>query len=247
MILISPAKRLTDAINSSSLAITEPVFKTEAGILANELAQKSKAELGSMMKVSESIAELNATRFKNWNANSDSEKRAIFQFEGDVFKHLGVKDFSEEEILYLNNNLRILSGIYGLLKPSDNMNPYRLEMGTRDNFNGAASLYEFWGDKIAKKLMEELGESLLFNLASEEYFSSVSKFLNKDKVLNFKFLSVNNGKEKVVGVVAKRARGEMAKYLIQNRIKTTEGIEKFSAMGFKFKEFKNNCYNFVSS
>ena len=247
MILISPAKRLTDRTSTSLLASTEPVFKKEAGILASQLAKMSTVELGSMMKVSESIAELNAARFKKWNESSASEKRAIFQFEGDVFKHLGAKDFNEDEIVYLNDNLRILSGIYGLLKPSDEMKPYRLEMGTKNNFNGAASLYEFWGDKIAKKLMEELGESVLFNLASEEYFSSVSKFLNKDKIINFKFLSISNGKERVVGVIAKRARGEMAKYLIQNQVKTTQGIEKFSSIGFRFKEFSNNCYTFISS
>ena len=95
--------------------------------------------------------------------------------------------------------------------------------------------------------MEELGNSVLFNLASEEYFSSVSKFLNKDKIINFKFLSISNGKERVVGVIAKRARGEMAKYLIQNQVKTTQGIEKFSSIGFRFKEFSNNCYTFISS
>ena len=127
------------------------------------------------------------------------------------------------------------------------MSPYRLEMGTRHGFSGSASLYEFWGDKIAKELSEELGNAYLFNLASEEYFSSVNKFLNAEKIINFRFLTVTCGKEKVVGVIAKRARGSMAKYLIQNKISTNKGIEKFSAMGFQFKEFKNNCYTFISS
>ena len=247
MIVISPAKRLANNISDSSLEATVPVFKKEADLLARELAKLSTEELSSMMKVSENIAELNAIRYRNWNKRNAEEKRAIFQFEGDVFKHLGAKDLNESQIQYMNDNLRILSGIYGLLKPSDEMNPYRLEMGTRHDFNGSASLYEFWGDKIAKELSEELGNSYLFNLASEEYFSSVSKFLNAEKIINFRFLTVNNGKEKVVGVIAKRARGEMAKYLIKNKISTNQGIEKFTAMGFKFKEFKNNCFTFISS
>tara|TARA_B100000965_G_C19170215_1_gene574220 strand:- start:170 stop:613 length:444 start_codon:yes stop_codon:yes gene_type:complete len=147
----------------------------------------------------------------------------------------------------MNNNLRILSGLYGLLKPSDEMNPYRLEMGTRHNFSGSVSLYEFWGNKIAKELSDELGDAYLFNLASEEYFSSVSRFLNSEKIINFRFLTLSDGKAKVVGVIAKRARGEMAKYLIQNKVASNEGIEKFSALGFEFKEFKDNCYTFISS
>ena len=247
MIVISPAKRLAANKSDSLLEATTPVFKKEADHLAEQLAKLSTAELSSMMKVSESIAELNANRYRNWNKNDAVEKRAIFQFEGDVFKHLGAKDLNEDQIQYMNNNLRILSGIYGLLKPSDEMNPYRLEMGTRHNFSGSVSLYEFWGNKIAKELSDELGDAYLFNLASEEYFSSVSKFLNSEKIINFRFLTLSDGKAKVVGVIAKRARGEMAKYLIQNKVASNEGIEKFSALGFEFKEFKDNCYTFVSS
>jgi len=247
MIVISPAKRLAANKSDSLLEATIPVFKKEADQLAEQLAKLSTEELSSMMKVSESIAELNANRFRNWNKNDAVEKRAIFQFEGDVFKHLGAKDLNEDQIQYMNNNLRILSGIYGLLKPSDEMNPYRLEMGTRHNFSGSVSLYEFWGNKIAKELSDELGDAYLYNLASEEYFSSVSKFLNSEKIINFRFLTLSDGKAKVVGVIAKRARGEMAKYLIQNKVARNEGIEKFSALGFEFKEFKDNCYTFISS
>lgn len=247
MIVISPAKRLAANKSDSLLEATIPVFKKEADQLAEQLAKLSTEELSSMMKVSESIAELNANRFRNWNKNDAVEKRAIFQFEGDVFKHLGAKDLNEDQIQYMNNNLRILSGIYGLLKPSDEMNPYRLEMGTRHNFSGSVSLYEFWGNKIAKELSDELGDAYLYNLASEEYFSSVGKFLNSEKIINFRFLTLSDGKAKVVGVIAKRARGEMAKYLIQNKVASNEGIEKFSALGFEFKEFKDNCYTFISS
>ena len=247
MIVISPAKRLSENINDNTLASTTPYFKKEADSLAKELALLSSKQLSSLMNVSDGIAELNSKRYKNWNKNIGSEKRAIFQFEGDVFKHLNVKKFNEAQTDYMNKNLRILSGIYGLLRPSDEMSPYRLEMGTKHNFNGSKNLYEFWGDKIAKKINNELGGSLLFNLASEEYFSAISKYVDTEKTINFKFLSLSGGKEKVVGVIAKRARGEMARFLIDNQIETTDGIEKFSCMGFKFKEYKNNCFTFVSS
>ena len=247
MIVISPAKRLAENINDNTLASTIPYFKKEADSLAKELALLSSKQLSSLMNVSDGIAELNSKRYKNWNKNMGSEKRAIFQFEGDVFKHLNAAKFNETQTDYMNKNLRILSGIYGLLRPSDEMSPYRLEMGTKHNFNGSKNLYEFWGDKIAKKINNELGSSLLFNLASEEYFSAISRYVDAEKTINFKFLSLSGGKEKVVGVIAKRARGEMARFLIDNQIESTDGIEKFSCMGFKFKELNNNCFTFVSS
>ena len=127
------------------------------------------------------------------------------------------------------------------------MNPYRLEMGTRHQFGNDHSLYEFWGAKIASALNEDIGDGLLFNLASEEYFSSVKKYLDNDKVINFRFLSNVAGKERVVGVIAKRARGAMARFLITNRVKDTESISNFSELGFKFKDFEKNCFTFVSS
>ena len=247
MIVISPAKRLAERVSENSLELTTPYFKKEADQLAKELALMSSQELGSMMHVSEEIAQLNSARYKNWNKDTGSENRAIFQFEGDVFKHLNVEQFNDQQINYMNENLRILSGIYGLLRPSDEMSPYRLEMGTKHSFNGSKNLYEFWGDKIAKKINEELESSLLFNLASEEYFSSISKYVDAKNTVNFRFLSKSGGKERVVGVIAKRARGEMARFLIENEIQTTKGIEKFSSMGFKFKDFSNNCFTFVSS
>ena len=247
MIVISPAKRLADNVNDNALEATTPYFKKEADLLAKGLALMSSKQLSSLMNVSDGIAELNSKRYKSWNKNMGSEKRAIFQFEGDVFKHLNAAEFNEVQIDYMNKNLRILSGIYGLLRPSDEMSPYRLEMGTKYNFNGSKNLYEFWGDKIANKINDELGGSLLFNLASEEYFSSISKYVDADKTVNFKFLSVSGGKEKVVGVIAKRARGEMARFLIDNQIESKDGIEKFSCMGFKFKGLNNNCFTFINS
>ena len=247
MIVISPAKRLINKKANSSLSVTEPIFKSEANKLASELSKLNSNQLGELMGVSEAIAELNVERYKNWGKAQSSETRAIFQFEGDVFKNLNAREFTADEENYMNGNLRILSGIYGLLKPSDAMSPYRLEMGTKHQFGNDSSLYEFWGAKIAEALKVEIADGLLFNLASEEYFSSIKKYLDNGKVINFKFLSNVAGKERVVGVIAKRARGAMARFLITNRIKDPKSIHNFSELGFKFKDFKKNCFTFVSS
>ena len=247
MIVISPAKRLSSKACDIILNATSPVFDKEAKLLATNLAQLSKTDLINLMNVSESIAELNADRFKNWGVNGLEEKRAIFQFEGDVFKHLDARNFEKDEINYMNQHLRILSGIYGVLRPSDEMNPYRLEMGTQYKIGNSNNLYEFWGDKIANQIKLEANEEIVFNLDSEEYFSSIKKFIDPSKVINFRFLSISGSKERVVGVIAKRARGEMAKFLIKNRIQSTDQIHEFSSMGFKFRSFENNTFTFAVS
>ena len=247
MIIISPAKRLSNKACDIILNATTPVFEKEANLLAGELAELNTTDLTKLMGVSDNIAELNVGRFKSWGNSEIEEKRAIFQFEGDVFKHLDARNLNSNDVDYMNQKLRILSGIYGLLRPSDKMNPYRLEMGTQYNFGDTKNLYDFWGDKIANQIKLETKSNILFNLASEEYFSSIKKYTEPLKVINFKFLSVSGEKQRVIGVIAKRARGEMARFLIQNRIEDTKGIENFSSMGFKFKDFENNTFTFVAS
>ena len=247
MIVISPAKRLSENINDNTLASTTPYFKKEADSLAKELALLSSKQLSSLMNVSDGIAELNSKRYKNWNKPNQQEKRAIFLFEGDVFKNLNAKGMSEEDLNYMNKKLRILSGIYGILKPSDEINPYRLEMGTNFSVSSAGNLYEFWGDKVANCINSDFPSENIFNLASEEYFSVVKKHVDPKKVIEFKFLSMSGGKEKVIGVIAKRARGEMARFLIQNRIDNLEDIKRFEGLGFKLKNFEDNTFFFSNS
>ena len=245
MIVISPAKRLDSTISKVVLKPTKPVFDQEARFLADQLSKLNADGLSSLMKISNNIAELNVQRFKNWGSSSLSEKRAIFQFKGDVFKHLNTEDLSQDDVNYMNSKLRILSGMYGILKPSDQMNPYRLEMGTRHSFGDSKNLYEFWGDKIANQIKLDLRKEILFNLASEEYFSSIKEYIAPSQVIQFKFLSVSAGQERVIGVIAKRARGEMVRFLIKNRIENENGIEEFSSMGFKFKKFDQNRFTFL--
>jgi cytoplasmic iron level regulating protein YaaA (DUF328/UPF0246 family) len=232
MILISPAKRLQTESFDSSLNSTKPLFAKEADLIASELTKLDISGLKSLMKVSDDIAKINADRYKNWNKPNQQEKRAIFLFEGDVFKNLNAKGMSAEDLNYMNKKLRILSGIYGILKPSDEINPYRLEMGTNFSVNSINS---------------DFPRENIFNLASEEYFSVVKKNVDPKKVIEFKFLSMSGGKEKVIGVIAKRARGEMARFLIQNRIDKLEDIKEFEGLGFKLKNFEDNTFFFLNS
>ena len=247
MILISPAKRLQTELFNSSLDSTKPLFTKEADLIASELSKLDVLGLKSLMNVSDDIAEINVERYKNWNKSQQQEKRAIFLFEGDVFKNLNAKGMSEKDLNYMSEKLRILSGIYGILRPSDEINPYRLEMGTNFSVNSASNLYEFWGDKVANSVKSDFPSENIFNLASEEYFSVVKKYLDPKKVIEFKFLSMSGGKERVIGVIAKRARGEMAKFLIQNRIDNLEDIKKFEGLGFKLRNFEDNTFFFSNS
>tara|TARA_B100000963_G_scaffold192044_1_gene167130 strand:+ start:6584 stop:7330 length:747 start_codon:yes stop_codon:yes gene_type:complete len=245
MILISPAKRLSERAVERKLALTEPSFKSDADKLAKSLSKLSIKEVQNLMNVSEDIATLNHKRYNNWNLSNHSEKRAIFQFEGDVFKNLDVQSLNDDDLEYMNDNLRILSGIYGYLKPSDNMNPYRLEMGTKSLPDKISTLYEFWGDRVAKEVIKESGSKLIFNLASDEYFNVVKNYLINERVINFKFYTEKNNIRKVIGVIAKRVRGEMARFLILNRVKTLEPIKEFNSMGFNFEELVGNELVFV--
>ncbi len=245
MILISPAKRLSEQTVNRNLALTEPAFKGDADKLAKSLSKLSPKDIQSLMNVSEEIARLNHERYNNWNASTQKERRAIFQFEGDVFKNLDVQSLDDNDLEYMNENLRILSGIYGFLKPSDSMNPYRLEMGTKSLPENISSLYDFWGDKVANRIKTDAGDDLIFNLASDEYFSVVKNYLDSTKVVDFKFYTEKNGSRKIIGVIAKRVRGEMARFLISQRIKTLDPIKKFNAMGFNFLELTGNEFVFV--
>ena len=245
MILISPAKKLNNQLVENKLSRTKPVFLDEANLIASELSKLTSNNLSELMNVSAEIGQINEQRYANWGQSRDSEKRAIFQFEGDVYKYLNPLNMDDDDLQYMNTRLRILSGIYGLLKPSDEMNPYRLEMGTKFQINGSKNLYQFWGDKIAKQLKSEFAGTYIFNLASDEYFLSVKQHLDMEKVLNFRFLTNKNGALKVISFTAKKARGEMTRFLIKNRIEGIDGVEKFTALGFRFSRFADNQFEFI--
>lgn len=194
-----------------------------------------------MMTVSENIANLNVDRYKNFNTpfTTKNAKQAIFAFKGDVYGGLELSSFNEDDYNYAQDHLRILSGLYGCLRPMDLIQPYRLEMKTKLKNERGDNLYQFWDDRITKSLNKELKkqeEAVLVNLASNEYFKSVKPKLLEGRLLNINFKETKDGKTRVVAIFAKRARGMMADYIIRNRIERPEDLKRFRLGGYKFNK-----------
>ncbi|WP_456423229.1 peroxide stress protein YaaA [Lutibacter sp.] len=230
-IVISPAKSLDFETKASTIKFTQGVFLNEAEKLNKVLKKKSPKELSELMKISLKLGELNWERNQNWQLpfSLENAKQAIFAFKGDVYKGLDAYSLLPEQIEQLQNKLRILTGQYGLLKPLDLMQPYRLEMGTNLRVGTTENLYQFWGDKITKELNNELGDDELFiNLASNEYFKSISTKLLKVPVVTPIFKDYKNGKLKIISFFAKKARGLMVRYIIDNNIDSIEDLKSFN-------------------
>ncbi|MCM8535645.1 MAG: peroxide stress protein YaaA [Lentisphaeraceae bacterium] len=243
LIVISPAKTLDFETKVPVDKTSDFVFESEAQRLVDILSEKSDEDLQALMKLSPKLAKLNEERFKDWSMPfTDSKSRAsVFAFKGDVYQGLAAYDLTDKEIDYAQNHLRILSGLYGVLKPLDKMLPYRLEMGTRlENENGT-NLYKYWGSKISEKLNEDFSSNdFLVNLASNEYFKAVSLKDLKAKVVTPQFLDEKNGKYKVISFYAKKARGLMARWIIQNKVEKMENLEDFDLEGYSFDDEKSS-------
>jgi len=236
-ILISPAKTLdmgtAIALPKSSLS----PFLKDSALLIKELKKLQSTEIQSLMKVSANIADLNAARFHEWKTpfNEENAKAALFAFKGDVYTGLDANSLSIDEIAFAQENLSILSGLYGLLRPLDLMQAYRLEMGTRFANKKGKNLYEFWGDKITKEINSKESECLI-NLASNEYFKAVNKKVLKAEIITPVFKDEKNGVYKMIGFYAKKARGMMCRYIIQNSIEKAEKIKNFNLGGYAYCE-----------
>jgi len=236
-ILISPAKTLdmdtAIALPKSSLS----PFLKDSALLIKELKKLQSTEIQSLMKVSANIADLNAARFHEWKTpfNEENAKAALFAFKGDVYTSLDANSLSVDEIAFAQENLSILSGLYGLLRPLDLMQAYRLEMGTRFANKKGKNLYEFWGDKITKEINSKESECLI-NLASNEYFKAVNKKVLKAEIITPVFKDEKNGVYKMIGFYAKKARGMMCRYIIQNSIEKAEKIKNFNLGGYAYCE-----------
>ena len=195
------------------------------------------------MNVSDKIAELNYNRFKTWEdpSNSKTSKQAIYAFKGDVYSGLDAESIDEDKFDYLQNSLRIISGYYGLLRPFDQILPYRLEMGTKlENENGN-NLYKFWGDKITDVLNEDLDTNdIIVNLASDEYFKSINKDKIKSKIITPVFKEFKNGLYKVIAIYAKKARGLMSRFLIERKSTSIDDIKLFNINGYSFDSNLSN-------
>lgn len=237
--VISPAKSLNFKTALPTSTFTEPCFLKEAVELNASLREASVPSLMKMMHISEKLAQLNWQRNQDFKSiyHSDNARQAVYTFDGDVYTGLDVFTLPEALIGQMQKRLRILSGLYGLLKPLDLIQPYRLEMGTKYAFGTHKNLYDFWKEKITRALNEELGdEDILVNLASNEYFSAIEPKGIKSKVIAPQFKDFKNGKLKVISFFAKRARGAMVRYLLEHEVHTPEGILGFNHSGYAYSE-----------
>ncbi len=240
LVVISPAKSL-NLQKQDTDDFTIPAYRSEAYKLVKSLREKNKEDLVKLMNVSEKIATENVKRFKSFKLRHDEKnsKRAIDMFMGDVYRGLDVQSFSDEDYEFAQKHLRILSGLYGVLRPLDLIQPYRLEMGSRLKVGTHGNLYQFWDGKITKiinKTLKESGNEYLVNLASDEYFKSIQKNKIKAKVLTIGFKEYHNGTLKFLSFNAKVARGKMARYIIKNNIESVEEIKGFDVDRYYFSE-----------
>ena len=240
LIVISPAKTLkTDfpAIENSTL----PALLSNSKKLATILKQYKPSQLSQLMGISAKLSQLNYERFQQWKTpyNNKESINSIFAFRGEVFNGINIDDFSEKDLAYTQDHLRIISGLYGILRPMDAILPYRLEMGTKIKIGNYTNLYQFWGNQITNTINKQLlntNKSLLVNLASNEYFKSIDAKSIKANIITPVFKENKNGNFKVVSIYAKKARGLMCRYILKNRITQSNDIKHFDAEGYYFNE-----------
>ena len=252
VILISPAKTLDFKTKNSVKQYTTPFFAKEANELADSLKKLTIEEIINLMGISYDLANTNYQRFQFWEKqpNRKIQKEALFAFKGEVYRGIDIESWQEEKKYNSQRYLRILSGIYGLLRPFDIINPYRLEMGTMFSTNGKKDLYEFWGHKITTRLndeVKELGAKYIINLASKEYFKAVKTKNLIVPVIEPVFKNEKNGKYKTIAVYAKKARGLMTRYIIDNNLKNVEELKLFNADGYAYSHemSKSNQWVFI--
>ncbi|MCF6182438.1 peroxide stress protein YaaA [Lutibacter sp.] len=236
-IVISPAKSLDFKTPAPTKKFTNGIFLNEAEKLNAVLKNKSPKKLGELMHISPKLSELNWQRNQNWQLpfTLKNAKQAIFAFKGDVYIGLDAYTIQENKINELQQKLRILSGQYGILKPLDLMQPYRLEMGTKLKIGAKDNLYQFWDESITRTLNEELADNELFvNLASKEYFKVIKPKSLKVPVITPVFKDYKNGKLKIISFFAKKARGLMVRYILDNSIETIERLKGFNLEGYAF-------------
>jgi len=239
IIVLSPSKGQDFSGPPLTKKYSKPRDLKESEILAKELKKLSVVDIASLMSVSEKIAKLNVDRFKRFTTpfTPNNAKQAIFAFKGDVYSGIDLNRFTGDDFGFAQNHLRILSGLYGYLRPLDLIQPYRLEMKTRLANPRGDNLYQFWGNRITENLNRGLKKQqvpVLVNLASKEYFKSVKPALLEGKLLDINFKETKAGKTRIVAIFAKRARGMMADYIIRNRIENPEDIRMFKLGGYKF-------------
>lgn len=239
LITLSPSKGQDFDSPSLSKIHSKPESLKDSELLIKELRKFKRHDIQQLMDVSENIAQLNVERYRSFKMpfTMRNAKQAIFAFKGDVYSGIDIDKYKETDLTYAQDHLRILSGLYGCLRPLDLIQPYRLEMKTRLANSRGDNLYQFWGDSITETLNQQLGKQkqpVLVNLASNEYFKSVKPKKLKGRLLTINFKETKDGKTRVVAIFAKRARGMMADYILRNRIENPEDIKKFNQSGYRF-------------
>jgi cytoplasmic iron level regulating protein YaaA (DUF328/UPF0246 family) len=241
LILISPAKTLDYQSELATTRFTQPELLDHLQQLIKVARQLTALQIKALMGISDKLADLNATRFHDWQPDftPQNARQAILAFKGDVYTGLQAETFTDADFDFAQQHLRMLSGLYGVLRPLDLMQPYRLEMGIRlENAHGK-DLYQFWGDVITHKLNDAIaaqGDDIVVNLASDEYFKSVKPKSLNAQIIKPVFLDEKNGKFKVISFYAKKARGLMSRYIIENRLTKPEQLTGFNTEGYFFDE-----------
>ena len=239
--IISPAKT-QDFTNQGFIdEYSEPAFLKESEKLIKELRKKSAPKISKLMDVSSNIAELNYERYQNFKTpfTPENSKQALLAFKGDVYTDIDVENFSKKEFNFAQDHLRILSGLYGILKPLDLIQPYRLEMKIKLRNSRGKNLYEFWGNRITDKInvdLEKTKNSYLINLASNEYFKAIDTKKIKAEIITPVFKDNKNGEYKILAFYAKRARGMMANFIIKNKLQSVEKLKTFQEAGYEYSE-----------
>lgn len=249
LMVISPAKTLDYESPLATRTYTRPDFLDDACILVDQLKELEPHQISNLMGISDKLAQLNAERFRSWHIpfTPDNARQAILAFKGDVYTGLDAATFQEEDFAFAQRHLRILSGLYGILRPLDLMQPYRLEMGTRLENARGRDLYAFWGNRLSDEINRLLAQDdgVLVNLASNEYFRSVRTSRLEGRLITPRFLDWKNGQYKMISFYAKKARGLMCRYAILNRITQAEDLKGFNLEGYYFSEEQSDRDNWV--
>ena len=249
LMVISPAKTLDYDSPLATEQYSQPDFLDDACELVDQLKTLEPHQISNLMSISDKLGQLNAERFQQWKTpfTPDNARQAILAFKGDVYTGLNAENFSEQEFEFAQKHLRMLSGLYGVLKPLDLMQPYRLEMGTRFENTRGKDLYAFWGDRITEELNRLLAadDGVLVNLASNEYFKSVRKKELNGRLVTPQFKDWKNGQYKMISFYAKKARGLMCRYAIENGITQADDLKGFNLEGYYFCEEQSDQNNWL--
>lgn len=250
LVLLSPAKSLDYETPPQTEKFSTPEFLDDAKVLIDELREYSIDELRNLMDISENLATLNRERYHDFSTpfSTKNAKQAILAFDGDVYQDFRFDEYGAREFDFLQDHVRILSGLYGALRPLDLMQPYRLEMGTRLETERGENLYDFWGSKVTESVnaaLDAQGDDIILNLASNEYFKVIKKKELKGRMLNVKFKDLRGDTYRTITFFLKRLRGNMTDYMVRNQITDPEDLKGFDEEGYYFSDERSSKYEYV--